>query len=108
MTTTAPNIVKVAGKSTVERPVTLPELTETNMASTHEMPRSVEIGSLRSTVPSAISARKPTTISRGVESLLGNTFSRIGKVCARASRTLGSIPAGDSAATLVSERRYNP
>jgi hypothetical protein len=77
MTTTAPNVVKVAGKSTVERPVTLPALTETNMASTHEMPRSVETGSLRSTVPSAISARKPTTISRGVESLLGNTFSRI-------------------------------
>src|SRR5829696_9033325 len=38
MTTTAPNVVKVAGKSTVERPVTLPALTETNMASTHEMP----------------------------------------------------------------------
>jgi hypothetical protein len=70
--------VKVAGKSTVERPVTLPELTETNMASTHEMPLSVETGSLRSTVPSTISARKPKTISRGVESLLGNTFSRIG------------------------------
>src|SRR5919107_860492 len=77
MTTTAPNVVKVAGKSTVERPVTLPALTETNMASTHEMPCSVENGSLRSTVPSAISARKPTTISRGVESLLDNTFSRI-------------------------------
>src|SRR5687768_18578027 len=77
MTTTAPNVVKVVGKSTVERPVTLPALTETNMASTHEMPRSVETGSLRSTVPSAISTRKPTMISRGVESLLGNTFSRI-------------------------------
>src|SRR5215203_4392296 len=77
MTTTAPNVVKVAGKSTVERPVTLPALTETNMASTHEMPCSVEKGSLRSTVPSAISARKPTTISRGVESLLDNTFSRV-------------------------------
>src|ERR671910_682358 len=77
MTTTAPNVVKVAGKSTVERPVTLPALTETNMASTHEMPRSVEGGSLGSTVPSAISARKPKTIRRGVESLLGNTFSRV-------------------------------
>src|SRR5919112_411273 len=55
----------------------LTALTETNMASTHEMPCSVENGSLRSTVPSAISARKPTTISRGVESLLDNTFSRI-------------------------------
>src|SRR5918997_1268443 len=77
MTTTAPNVVKVAGKSTVERPGTLPELTETNMASTHEMPRSVETGSLRSRVPSAISARKPKTISWAVESLLVNTFSRV-------------------------------
>ena len=77
MTTTAPNVVKVAGKSTVVRPVTLPALTETNMASIHEIPCSVETGSLRSTVPSAISARKPTTISRGVENLLGNNFSRI-------------------------------
>jgi hypothetical protein len=32
---------------------------------------------MRNTVPSAISTRKPTTISRGVENLLGNTFSRI-------------------------------
>jgi hypothetical protein len=32
---------------------------------------------LRSTVPNAISARKPTTISRGVESLLGITISWI-------------------------------
>ena len=65
---------------------------------------------MRNTVPSAISTRNPTTISRGVENLLGNTFSRIvaTQVCDRASQAQGSIPAGDSVATLVSETRYNP
>jgi hypothetical protein len=66
------------------------------MASIHEMPCSVETGSLRSTVPSTISARKPKTISWGVENLLGNTFSRIVATQGprRPSRTLGSILTG--------------
>jgi hypothetical protein len=44
---------------TVESPVTLPELTETKKASTQEMPDSVEAGSFRSRVPSAMRAAKP-------------------------------------------------
>src|ERR687897_1727534 len=115
MTTTAPNVVKVAGKSTVDRPVTLPALTETNIASTHEMPCSVENGSLRSTVPSAISARKPTTISRGVESLLDNIFSWIVTTQGPRTgpRTLGSIPVSlttlglGNPGTGRQKRRYN-
>jgi hypothetical protein len=44
---------------TVESPVTLPQLTDTKKASTEEMPDSVETGSFRSRVPSAMRATKP-------------------------------------------------
>ena len=50
----------------------------------------LENGSLRSTVPNVISTKKPTTISRGVESLLNNTFSRI--VATQGSRTGAADP----------------
>ena len=46
ITTTPPKVVKVAGKSTVERPVALTALTDTKSASSQEMPSCVEAGSL--------------------------------------------------------------
>ncbi len=47
------------GIVTVERPVTLPQLTETKNASVQEIPSRVETGNFNSKVPSAINARKP-------------------------------------------------
>ena len=69
MTTTSPNAVKVCRKSTVERPVTLTALTETNTASSHEMPSCVETGSFSISAPSAIRAAKLPTTVRGAVTL---------------------------------------
>jgi hypothetical protein len=82
--------VKVCGKSTVERPVTLTALTETNTASSHEMPSCVETGSFSISAPSAIRATKlPTTVRGAVtlkEYLRGTSRRRVRAVLRRPER----------------------
>jgi hypothetical protein len=89
-TTTSPNAVKVCGKSTVERPVTLTALTETNAASSHEMPSCVETGSFSISAPSTIRAAKlPTTVRGAVtlkEYLRGTSRRRVRAVLKRSER----------------------